>query len=115
MATVELTPAQRSFLESARENLPSTFGADLAARRREEARAERVLGKDLTRLAFYNLGDAYKPAAAEGTQCFCGGYPEDPCHSGYYCKNGGCDQVSGCGYKGQDVCDGTCYSPNSPR
>jgi len=111
LATVDVTPAQRSVLMSVRRDFTRYFESDAATRQQVNARAERILGEDLTRIAFDNVGGLAKTAAAfQVYDCSCAANGD--CTTGHVCDTQAtCEQVHHCGAGGLELCTGMCRSP----
>jgi hypothetical protein len=109
LSTVDLTPVQRSFILSAKENVPAYLQADADTVREFDARASQVLGRDLTLLAFHKLGDMAKPASAGTADCSC--TSNDGCASHHVCKDTDCMPAKACGPFNDEWCYGQCFAP----
>ncbi|HEX9691025.1 MAG TPA: bacteriocin fulvocin C-related protein [Gemmatimonadales bacterium] len=110
MAIVDLTAEQRSFLASAKESLsPIILRADQGAAQELATRAEQVMGRDLTRIAFYDVGDLEKASSASSPDCSCSSNSE--CAQGHICRSGDCAVAQNCGAFHLFDCTGLCYSP----
>lgn len=110
VATVDLTPTQRLFLMSVRRDYARYFESDAATRQHVNARAEQILGEDLTRIAFENVGGLTKTAAAlQVPDCSCA--DNSDCATFHVCRSiQACEPVFICG-DGHDKCTGQCYAP----
>ena len=109
IATVHLTPTQRSFLTEAKRDVPKVLAGDAVILHQQEARAEQILGKDLTHTAFDDLGGLAKPATAFLDKCTCSLTGSGPgCgHPPARCTSTNCDQTV-CGNYNMYTCDGSC-------